>query len=268
VRPDDPVIPPSAIYGPAAAYLTREALSLKDRPDFPKRRDMGISPTIHWKTGTSFGYRDAWAVGSGPAYTAVVWTGNVDMRGSHELIGSEAAGPLLFDVLEGLADRTPLKGPPAQLVDVEVCAYSGHIPTDACTHRVKVKASVNAVPTEPCPYHQQCGVVFPSEVSAWLVERNRSVPEAAGCVIADAPSIILPAEGQTILLIPGMSPSQQQIPLQASTRSPRVSWFVDGALVGSAASRERVFWAPSPGTHQIVVEDEAGRKAKRTITIK
>lgn len=270
VRPDDPIVPPSAIYGPAAAYLTREALSLKDRPDFPKRRDASALPAqIHWKTGTSFGYRDAWAVGSGPAYTAVVWTGNVDMRGSHELVGSEAAGPLLFDILEGLANKQDtLKGPPAELVDVEVCAYSGHIATDACTHRVKVKANVHAVPTEPCPYHQQCGVVFPSEVTAWLVERHRAVPETACAIDAGPPSIVLPAEGQTVMLIPGMAASQQQIPLQASTRSPQVSWFVDGLLIGTTSSRERMFWAPTRGTHQVVVEDEAGNKAKRTLVVR
>jgi penicillin-binding protein 1C len=270
VRPDDPIVPPAAIYGPAAAYLTREALSLRDRPDFPKRRDASAMPAqIHWKTGTSFGYRDAWAVGSGPAYTAVVWTGNVDMRGSHELVGSEAAGPLLFDVLEGLADKKDvLAGPPADLIDVEVCAYSGHIATDACTHRIKVKANVHAVPTEPCPYHQQCGVVFPSEVTAWLVERHRAVPESACAVDADPPSIVLPAEGQTVMLIPGMPASQQQIPLQASTRSPTVSWFVDGLLVGTTSSRERLFWAPTPGSHQVVVEDETGKKAKRTIVVR
>src|SRR6185503_17917678 len=106
------------VFGPGAAALTREALAERDRPDFPKRRDVtGVPAAIHWKTGTSFGFRDAWAVGSGPAYTVVVWTGNVDNQPSAELIGSEAAGPLLFDVLEALSDRTRAQPetPPAEL---------------------------------------------------------------------------------------------------------------------------------------------------------
>src|SRR5690606_7788269 len=150
-----------------------------------------------WKTGTSFGYRDAWSVGSGPAYTALVWTGNVDQRASFELVGSEAAGPLLFDVLEGLADPTRKAvppSPPAELIDVEVCAYSGHIPGPACKERTAARASLHAVPTEPCPYHQLCRaegrepesyVALPSAVTAWLVGRHRAVPPVpAACAHA------------------------------------------------------------------------------------
>ncbi|HEY5920358.1 MAG TPA: penicillin-binding transpeptidase domain-containing protein, partial [Kofleriaceae bacterium] len=273
------------IYGAAAAYLTREALSLRDRPDFPKRRDMlrGVPPQIHWKTGTSFGYRDAWSVGSGPAYTVAVWTGNVDQRSSFELVGTDAAGPLLFDVLEGLADRSRnavAPKPPADLTEIEVCAYSGHVPTEACTHRTKVRAPLHSVPTEPCPYHHVCRVEgkppqpyvgLPSSVTAWLVERNRAVPpvpkSCAVAVAAGPPTIMTPSEGQVVTLIPGVPTTNQVVALQASTRSATVSWFVDGALVGTAAANERVYWTPTVGKHDVVVADEAGRKARRKLVV-
>ena len=206
-----------------------------------------------------------WAVGSGPAYTAVVWTGNPDQKPSADLVGSEAAGPLLFDVLEGVADRAHLRGestPPGDLVEVEVCAYSGHIPTEACDHRIKVLAPIHAVPTAPCPYHQaydvepatgravlpacrtpgtdylkQTFVVLPSAVTAWLAAREREVPAspvfAAGCA-GDAggtpPVMITPSEGQVVTLIPGMATLSQKLPLSASTRAATLTWFVDGAL--------------------------------------
>jgi penicillin-binding protein 1C len=273
-----------AIYGPGAAWLTKEALSLRDRPDFPKRRDLlhGVPPEIHWKTGTSFGYRDAWSVGSGPAYTVAVWTGNVDQKASYELVGSEAAGPLLFDVLEGLADRTRSAVPPAQpaeLVEIEVCAYSGHIPTDACTHRTKVRAPIHSVPTEPCPYHQVCRadgkepeayVALPSSVTAWLVERNRAVPAVpAACAATDsaAPIMTSPSEGQVITLIPGVPAKNQVVPLQVSTRAAAVSWFVDGSLIATTTANDRVHWTPTVGKHDVVVADDAGRKARRTIRV-
>ncbi|HEY5951809.1 MAG TPA: penicillin-binding protein 1C [Kofleriaceae bacterium] len=275
---------PQSLYGAPAAWLTKEALSLRDRPDFPKRRDIlrGVPPEIHWKTGTSFGYRDAWSVGSGPAYTVAVWTGNVDQTASYELVGSEAAGPLLFDVLEGLADRTRKAVPPAaptDLVEIEVCAYSGHIPTDACTHRVKTRAPLHSVPTEPCPYHQVCRaegsdpqpyVALPSSVTAWLVERNRAVPEVPkACAVADTgvPVMMTPSEGQVITLIPGVPAANQVVPLQVSTRAHTVTWFVDGALVGTAAANERVYWTPTVGKHDVVVSDEAGRKARRKLVV-
>jgi penicillin-binding protein 1C len=293
---------PTTIYGPAAAYLTRDALSSRDRPDFPKRRDMGIPSDIHWKTGTSFGYRDAWSVGSGPRYTAVVWTGNVDNTGSHELVGSEAAGPILFDVLEGVADRThtqtSMAAAPADLIEIEVCAYSGHLATDACPHKTKVKAPMHSVPTSPCPYHHMLDVdrvtkqavlpacrlddheydpqsftVLPSEVTSWLRERNRTIPNAPdfaeGCVAQTSPpSITLPTEGQTVLLIPGVPAHNQQVPFEASTSAATITWFVDGALVGTVAGNERYFWEPTIGTHQIVVTDSSGRKARRKLVVK
>ena len=290
------------IFGAGASWLTRQALSLKDRPDFPRRRDVaGVPPAIHWKTGTSFGFRDAWAVGSGPAYTAVVWTGNVDNKPSAELVGSEAAGPLLFDVLEGLANRAPATPaePPDDLTNVEVCAYSGHIPSDACTDRITVRAPIHSVPTKPCPYHQaydvdhttgravlpacrkpdrsydrKSFVVLPSSVAAWLSGRHRSVPEApvfdddCASELATAPPVIVtPGEGQIVTLIPGVPANHQLVPLTASTHAAHLTWFVDGALVRTAPSDERVYWTPAAGKHEIVVADDAGHKAHRKLIV-
>ena len=291
------------IFSPGVAWLTRQTLALKDRPDFPRRRDVnGVPAEIHWKTGTSFGFRDAWAAGSGPAYTAVVWTGNPDQKPSADLVGSEAAGPLLFDVLEGVADRAHLRGettPPNDLVEVEVCAYSGHIPTEACEHRIKVLAPIHAVPTTPCPDHpaydvdasghavlpacrtpgtdyvRRSFVVLPSAVTAWLAERERELPEApafaegcAGDAGGSPPIIITPGEGQIVTLIPGVSTKSQVVPLSASTRAATLSWFVDGALVGTAAASERLYWTPTSGKHEIVVSDDAGRKARRVLQVR
>ncbi len=293
---------PQPMFGAGAAWLTRQALAQKDRPDFPRRRDVaGVPPQIHWKTGTSFGFRDAWAVGSGPAYTAVVWTGNVDHRSSAELIGSEAAGPLLFDVLEGLASRAPtsVPGPPDDLTSVEVCAYSGHIPSDACTDRITVRAPIHAVPTTPCPYHRAYDVdhatgravlpacrkpghrydrtafvVLPSAITAWLMGRHRAVPaspvfddDCAGDATNPPPLMVTPGESQIVTLIPGVPADHQLVPLSASSHAARLTWFVDGALVGTAASGDRVYWMPVAGRHEIVVADDAGRKARRRLEV-
>lgn len=298
----DPAGAPAPLFASGSAYLTREALALKDRPDFPRRRAaQGLPPAIHWKTGTSFGFRDAWAAGSSTRYTAVVWTGNVDGKSSADLVGSEAAGPLLFDVLEGLSDhRVPaLPAPPDDLAEIEVCAYSGHIPTEACDHRVKVRARKTAVPTTPCPFHQafdvdratgravlptcrradhvydrKSFVVLPSAVTAWLAERERAIPETPtfddGCApdgSGGSPVMLTPGEGQVVSLLPGVPPERQRVPLTVSTRAAMVSWFVDGALLGTVAARDRVLWTPEVGKHELVVADDAGRKARRVVDV-
>jgi membrane carboxypeptidase/penicillin-binding protein PbpC len=117
--------------------------------------------------------------------------------------------------------------------------------------------------------------VLPSAVTAWLVERERSVPEtptfAADCPgdpTGAPPSMVTPADGQIVTLIPGMPTKKQAIPLSASTRAATVSWFVDGALVATAPATERVFWTPIAGKHEIVVADEAGRVARRTLEVR
>ena len=66
------------------------ALRLRDRPDFPSRRRFtGAPPNIHWKTGTSYGHRDAWSAGSNASFTAVIWLGNFDNTPSVHLVGAE-----------------------------------------------------------------------------------------------------------------------------------------------------------------------------------
>ncbi|MGE3457505.1 MAG: penicillin-binding protein 1C [Kofleriaceae bacterium] len=292
--------PASPVFGAGAAWLTRRALALKDRPDMPSRRVSSGAPNdVHWKTGTSFGFRDAWAAGSDDRYTAVVWTGNVDNTPSADLVGSEAAGPLLFDVLEAITTaRSPSDPRPADLTEIEVCAYSGHIAGDACEHRTKVYAPIRAVPTEPCPYHhayevdratghavlpacrdpnrsydRKSFVVLPSDVTAWLTARERAVPpppvfadSCAGLALAP-PEITTPGRGQVITMIPGLAATKQAVALSATTQSSTLWWFVDGELISSGPSNQRAYWTPKPGSHEIVVTDEAGRNARRTLEV-
>ncbi|MCP3097594.1 penicillin-binding protein 1C [Myxococcus sp. K15C18031901] len=297
---------PARVVSPGAAWLTRKALSLRDRPDFPERRRLtGMPARVHWKTGTSFGNRDAWAAGSGPLHTAVVWLGNFDHSPSVHLVGAESAAPLLFDILEGVGPKgteVPESElhPPADLIRVEVCAYSGHLPTEACPQRKHVFARREAVPTQSCPYHQRVEVdvasglavgpacragrktesrvfvTWPATIRRWLEEQHRRLPEppsaAPGCEPGGArvaPGIVSPSAGHVVLLIPGVAPDQQEVPLEAEASHERVlSWFVDGALLASARADERVWWTPSPGTHEILVTDDRGLTSKRTVVVR
>lgn len=293
------------VLSPGAAWVTRQALSLRDRPDFPSRGQWSrVPPRIHWKTGTSFGHRDAWAAGSGPDYTAVVWMGNFDNAPSSQLVGADAAGPLLFDVLEGVADRAklpPPASPPLELTSVEVCAYSGHKPTEACPERTRTLARKTHVPTEPCPYHVRLDVdvktgqaltpvcrasreyetrtfvVWPATIRRWLKDQHRRLPEppayAPGCQPGGerkAPVILSPSAGQLAMLLPGVSPEDQEIPLEAETHAVNatLSWFLDGEFLGTVRADERLWWKPKVGTHQLRVTDETGRASTRTFEVR
>ncbi len=292
------------VFSRGAAYLTRRALARRDRPDFPSRRRLSGAPAaIHWKTGTSYGHRDAWAAGSGPQHTAVIWLGNFDNTPAVDLVGAEAAGPLLFDLLEAVADRSRPRVaslPSNDLKRVEVCAYSGYLPTRACSERAFALALRRQVPTQVCPYHASIDVdlatglavnascragrrwetrsyvVWPASIRRFLAQGHRWLPSPPtldpACESAGrrrAPSILSPPAGQTLVLLPGVAASDQEIPLQAeSTSGATLSWFVNGEFLGAAPAAERLWWLPRAGEHEIVVVDDAGLSARRRLAVR
>jgi len=293
------------ILTPGAAWLTRRALSRRDRPDFPRRRSVaGVPFPIHWKTGTSAGHRDAWAVGSGPRFTVAVWLGNVDRTPAADLVGAAAAGPLLFRVLEALEESRPLDAalpPTRDLGRVEVCRLSGYRPTRACPNRRHVLALEAHVPTDRCPFHvelevedgtglalapgcragrphsRRTFVAWPGDALRFLPAAFRGLPTppslAPGCIRPHrgrAPVIEWPPAGQIVILSPGLSPGQQEVPLEvdAASTALRVSWFVDGHLLGTAPPTEQLWWRPATGRHELLVVDDAGRSASRSVIVR
>lgn len=297
-RPD-----PGRIVGDGAAWLTRRALRQRDRPGFDLRRVNPGAVSIWWKTGTSYGHKDAWAAGGGPHYTAVVWMGNLSNVSSSALVGADRSGPVLFDVLEGMEFRDGGRDDPRpdSLAQVEVCAYSGHLPTHACKHTTKVWLPRDQVPVSSCPYHVEVDVdddtglalapacradheyttksfvVWPAEVRRYMADRGRAgpaVPDVAPdcrAQVADRPPRIMsPPFDQTIVLRDGVDPADQEIPLEAesSFASAELSWFVNGEFVGTAQADGRVWWTPHPGRHELVVMDAAGHASRRTVTVR
>jgi len=296
-EPGDPVI------SEASAYLTRKALARRDRPGFGARSTLAdLRETIHWKTGTSSGRRDAWAVGSGSRYTVAVWLGNLDNSSTAHLVGSDAAGPLFFDLVEAVhrGEAAPQPSRPKDLVGVTVCAYSGHPPGQACESEKRVMAKIEHVPTLVCPYHRRVEVesatglavgpgcrqdrptefrsylAWPASIRRWLERRAGALPSlpawAPGCSPPgelSAPAIIHPPTGHVALLMPGMDAADQQVPLVAEARDGALlDWFVDGRFIGRAAADQRLWWTPEPGRHQIVASDSRGRLGKRTLEVR
>ena len=291
------------VFSRGASWLTRRTLARRDRPDFPNRRRFTKTPpTISWKTGTSAGHHDAWTAGFGPNYTVVVWMGNFDNASSPSLVGSQAAAPLFFDLVAAI-DQPPdaLPRPPHRyLTEVSVCAYSGHLPNDACPHTENVLLPTRSVSTERCPYHlrtavdSQSGlaltpscrddhdysmetfVVWPSGIQRWLSDRGADAPKmppyAEDCRPRpndDPPAIVSPPAESELVLIPGVSKDRQEVPLEADADgNETVSWFVDGRFIGKAPGRDRLWWEPSPGDHRIMAMDENGRSSTRRLTVR
>ncbi len=283
---------PKRILSPGASYLTRAALTIRDRPDFPKRKRAGRPAGVFWKTGTSARHRDAWALGGNGKYAAGVWTGNFDGSPSRYLVGADRSGPILFDVLESLPAEKDGQRPP-DLVQVKVCAFSGHLAGPSCPSVRKAWAVKSAVPRDYCPYHKTYEVdvetgyrvnplcrggartenrtftILPSNARGWIEEQSVAAysppPLAPYCRRAaardDGPLIVSPRSEAVFLIIPGLKAERQEIPLEAvtGTGTGELYWFVDGRLHAAAPPTEKLWLSPEPGNHELRVMNEAGK---------
>src|SRR6185295_12725484 len=119
--------------GPGSAWLTLDALLEVPRPgEEGAWRSFASSKRIAWKTGTSFGLRDGWAIGSTSRYTVGVWVGNASGEGRPGLTGSTMAAPLMFALFNTLPASAWLDRPSWALRQIEVCANDGYLATENC----------------------------------------------------------------------------------------------------------------------------------------
>jgi penicillin-binding protein 1C len=292
--------PGPSLFSAGSMYLTRRALSLRDRPDFPERgRRTEQLRSIHWKTGTSFSYRDAWAVGSNAHHTVVVWRGNLDNKPSVHLVGAKASGPLLFDMLESLAspdDALVDNQVPDELTPVELCAVTGRPRSSACPSIRVAYARAARTPTEVCAAHQTVEVdiasghevqpgcrahkdtridallLWPAAVQRFLRRQGLRMDERPSLhrdcqPTGQPPAIVSPAIEEEVLLVPGMTADAQEMPLEAHGDG-TLSWFMDGALIGQGPSSQRVWWAPVVGVHTLAVVNEQGGRAEQRLVVR
>ena len=139
----------------ASIWLTYEALQKVNRPESETGwQYFSSSPYLAWKTGTSFGFRDGWAVGTTPGYVVGVWAGNADGEGRPGLTGVSAAAPILFDLVSIMGTGPWFTTPYDDITMIRVCSKSGFRAGPDCTETIEVPACINGLRSEACPYHQ------------------------------------------------------------------------------------------------------------------
>ncbi|CCO22477.1 penicillin-binding protein 1C [Maridesulfovibrio hydrothermalis] len=283
------------LLSPEAAWLTLEMLSSVARPDMNETwmltRDM---PEAAWKTGTSFGHRDAWAVGISGDYAIGVWVGNPDGRPRKGISGAVHAGPLLFDLLRMTVPGGKLPAPPegSGISEVKVCAHSRRLVGPFCSETTTMRTLSGKTRLRPC---KQCRQVFvdaksgyrlsgecldrpnikkiivrtiPTKLARWRAENNLEIPKlpppADDCDLIPAgiaPKIISPAGNTPYLLRKDTPLKFQQVALKAEAEADGgiLHWFLDGRLVAKGRFDEKLFTEISTGTHRISVSDALGR---------
>ena len=174
---------PEAPVAAASAFLTLEALLEVQRSGADRLwRRFAHGRPVAWKTGTSFGFRDGWAIGVTPEYAVGVWVGNADGEGRPQLTGHRAAAPLMFDLFELLPETTWWRMPDG-LVEIEVCARSGMRAGPRCGERRREWVARAGLRARGCRYcqhvhcdrgcrhrvHARCAGVADMETHAWFV---------------------------------------------------------------------------------------------------
>jgi len=140
---------------PPAIWLTYEALRRVNRPETETGwQYFGGAPEVAWKTGTSFGFRDAWAIGTTPDYVVAVWAGNADGEGRPGLSGISSAAPLLFDIIRLLPPAESWFARPEEgMTLIEVCAASGYRAGPDCTEKREEWVPEAGLRSDVCPWH-------------------------------------------------------------------------------------------------------------------
>jgi len=289
------------VFSEAAVYMVSEILSNLKRPDLPKDYINSTKlPKIAWKTGTSYGKRDAWAIGFNPNYTVGVWIGNFDGKGSPYLSGAEISVPLLFDLFNSVdynhKDKwfTRLDN----LLERKVCAETGLLPTKFCTSLTNDfyinKVSHNSY----CNLHEEifvnkdsslefCPNCLPSgkfvkaiyphyqpELEMWFkenkVEYKKHPPHNPSCEMRftdKGPVIISPSENYEYLVERN---TQEEILLKAAPNAAIRThyWYINSKFYMKSSPGDNIFFKPGEGKFLITCLDDKGRDESVTINVK
>lgn len=295
--------PARKLLSEESAYIVADILTDLRRPDLPSVWDWSVDmPKVAWKTGTSYGRRDAWSVGFTPNYTVGVWVGNFDGTGVPELVGAEAAAPILFSIITTLekSRQSSWFTAPDGLARRSVCTASGHICTDLCGPAMTEYYIPGISPSRSCEVHQAVLVdtttgyrlcsrsdrnehtqqivceMWPPEVSSFLRENGYSIqpipplnPECTRVVNNHPPLIKSPSDGAEYRIRPGVDTEYQKILLKASVSNStsRIYWFLDEELIHSGSASDRVFIDPTPGYHSLVCIDKEGRSTEVVFSV-
>ena len=305
----DPQKKSMQLLSPESSFLVLDMLTQAPREQSSVLNDQLRNQfPMAWKTGTSYGFRDAWTVGVFGPYILVVWLGHFDYSDSQFLIGREMAAPLFFQI----ADLFPKKvlndnfawrnSFGLNLKKVEVCEVSGGIPNEACPHRRKEYFIPSVSPITVCELHRRlmvsaktglvlCGQAqreFKTEVfEFWpsdLLEifkkfgvSRKAAPNfdpacAKGQAVATGliPEILSPKKDLNYLISFSKNKISEKIPLRALSDGDvkELSWFVNREFIGKAHPDETLFYEAVPGHYDVIVVDDRGRTSSREVDVK
>ena len=254
-----------------SVWYTLEALKEVNRPDELDWRLIRSVRKAAWKTGTSYGFRDAWAVGMTPAYTIGVWAGNADGHGVPGLTGARTAGPVLFDILNLLPyseEWFSEPDPDRASVFTAVCQDSGMLASPDCP-KTEMLIPAAGLDSEPCPYHKTGEFVLPPAMEWYYKPHHPEYTGATKVQNDQAIQFIYPQAGAVLSVPRQLSGEKEGIVFRAAHHRTDATlwWHLDNTYVGETSFRHELRLAPAPGKHTLTVVDSEGNTAFVRFTV-
>ncbi|MCK5856208.1 MAG: penicillin-binding protein 1C [Bacteroidales bacterium] len=274
-----------------AIWFTFEAMRGLNRPQSESGwRWFSTTKDLAWKTGTSHGYRDAWAVGVNKEYCIAVWVGNADGEGRSGNIGLETAAPLLFKVFDQLPKVAWFKQPLSEMIQAKICKESGYRAGPNCPTKHTTHIPVKGEETSLCPYHKLLHLDANGEfqvnstcespskimhkkffilppVMAWYYQRNHPEyipppPFRSDCMSASTNSMemIYPKSGAKVFIPMEHSGKRGAVVFELAHKQSgiKVYWHLDSKYLNQTQGEHQISLSPSKGRHQLTLVDENG----------
>lgn len=286
-------------FDAGSIYLGFEAMKEVNRPEGDEAwKFYDSSKEVAWKTGTSFGNRDAWAIGVTKNYVVGVWVGNADGEGRPNLTGVATAGPVLFDVFNVLPNSTWFTKPFDEMTEVAICAQSGYLASDLCP---KTKQWIPALGkrTTSCPYHElihldaqkqyrvnaSCESIDNINSESWFIlpplmewyykrydANYKSIPplrdDCKGETITSM-AFIIPKNNSRVILPKDLDEKINPIIFKIAHSKPdtKIYWYLNNEYIQTTETFHEVAITPTKGEHIVTVVDELGNELSQKITI-
>lgn len=289
------------IISSAANYMITDILSRVNRPDFPLNwQATEHMPKIAWKTGTSYGRRDAWSIGYNKSYTIGVWVGNFSGIGVADLSGANVATPLLFKIFNTIDYDSDEEWfmMPEDCEQRKVCSETGLLPTDHCNNIVmdyfipmisparqcdnsqeimisadeKISYCKNCVPETG--YKKKWYKIIDPEMQAWMEENKMAYekipPHNPDCekIFKEGVPLIVSPNNNTEYLINKKDREPLQLVCKTSNDVSKVYWYINNKFYKASSVGEKQFFIPDEGPVKISCTDDKGRNKDIWITVK
>lgn len=292
-------------FSASAIYTTFEAMLDVERPEDENKWELfSSSKKIAWKTGTSFGFRDAWSIGITPDYVVGVWVGNSDGEGRPELVGIKSAAPILFEIFNILPEKTEwFDIPYDDMLQLNICSKSGYIASEICDETDSVLVPKNCERFEICPYHKlihldssekfqvtgncespdnmihKAWFVLPPTIEWYYRQKNSSyklLPSFRDdCKDFDnlnsneVMEIIYPNYNTKIFIPVDFDKEQNSTVFEAihKDNSIKIFWYIDEKYMGETKSIHKMSFQPTKGEHILTITDENGNSCSRSFKV-